>query len=105
MPGVIASIDQWYLEAIAPTQTPKNVRRCLVLDMVAFRIDQSMSGGLAGGPQQALYFQRAEAGRRWDRYALLGNLSRGEDTGSFMANGSEVVLQEYYRRRGQVRTS
>lgn len=105
MSGVIASIDQCYLEAIAPTQTPRDVRRCLVLDMMAFRIDQSMSGGPAGGPRQLPYFQRAVAGRRWDRYAPLGNLRRGEDAGSFMANGSEVVLQEYNRRRGQVSRS
>ncbi|MDU7519777.1 MAG: hypothetical protein E7K72_00040 [Roseomonas mucosa] len=106
MTGVIAAIDQCYVTAISPLRMPQDVRDCLVLDMMAFRIDHTVSGsGPPGGPQQMAYFQKAAAARRWDRYAPLGNLARGEEAASFMTNGSELVLQEYNRRRAAPRVS
>ena len=106
MSGVIAAIDQCYVTAISPLRTPQDVRDCLVLDMVAFRIDNAASGnGPPGGPQQMPYFRKAAAARRWDRYAPLGNLARGEEAVGFMTNASELVLQEYNRRRAAPRVS
>ncbi|MHB0670180.1 hypothetical protein [Roseomonas mucosa] len=106
MPGVIAAIDQCYVTAISPLRTPQDVRDCLGLDMMAFRIDYAVSGsGPPGGPQQLPYFRKAAAARRWDRYAPLGNLARGEEAASFMTNASELILQEYNRRRAAPRVS
>ena len=105
MAGVIAAIDECYLSAIAPGKRPQDVRNCLVLDMLAFRIDQQVSGGPPGNDRQLPFFQRARAAQRWERYAPLGNLRPGEDAASFMMNGSEASLFELERRRRAPRMS
>lgn len=105
MAGVIAAIDECYLSAIAPGKRPQDVRNCLVLDMLAFRIDQHVSGGPPGNDRQLPFFHRARAAQRWERYAPLGNLQPGQDTASFMMNGSEASLFELERRRRAPRMS
>lgn len=105
MAGVIAAIDECYRGAVAPTKRPSDVRTCMVFDMMAFRIDQQVSGGAPGNDRQLPYFQRAQAARRWERYAPLGNLRPGEEAASFMMNGSEVALIELNRRRAAPRVS
>lgn len=105
MAGVIAAVDECYRSAVAPNKRPADVRTCLVLDMMAFRIDQQVSGGAPGNDRQLPYFQRAQAARRWERYAPLGNLQPGDEAASFMMNGSEVALIELNRRRAAPRAS
>lgn len=105
MAGVIAAIDECYLSAIAPGKRPQDVRNCLVLDMLAFRIDQHVSGGPPGNDRQLPFFQRARAAQRWERYAPLGNLRPGEDAASFMMNGSDAAAFELERRRRAPRMS
>ncbi|RYF20376.1 MAG: hypothetical protein EOO77_08150 [Oxalobacteraceae bacterium] len=105
MAGVIAAIDECYRGALAPNKRPADVRTCMVLDMMAFRIDQQVSGGAPGNDRQLPYFQRAKAAQRWERYAPLGNLQPGQEAASFMMNGSEVALMELNRRRAAPRVS
>ncbi len=99
MSGVVDAITDCYRSAIMPGSEPQDVRNCLVLDMMAFRIDHQVSGGPPGGPRQLPFFQRDQAGRRWERYAPLGNLVPGTDAASFMKNGSDAALLELERRR------
>jgi hypothetical protein len=100
MSGVIEQIQECYRYATTVNRRPQVVRDCLVLDMTALRIDQQVSGGPPGGPQQLPFFRRATADARWARYAPLGNLMPGEDAGNYMFNASDAVLFEIARRRG-----
>jgi hypothetical protein len=79
MTGVTTAITRCYLYAITPPATPLDMRTCMVLDMLAWRVNGGVPGGGAAGNQLATFFQPNATGYRWARYAAFTTLGTAEE--------------------------
>lgn len=98
--GVTTAITRCYLRAITPPATPLDMRTCMVLDMLAWRIDVEVSGQGTAGDRLLPLFQPAATGYRWNRYAAFTTLGTAEEVIAITLDDAQGALAQLNRDGG-----